>query len=314
MTQNPVSQLISLSNQSQTPSQPATTSLTGYQAPPKCHEGNVLLIKGEKGGGLYFGGLSRGVSTTGYIAIDLTGHHVIDAPTPVKAMNEAAAELFATSLGLAGRPDAAKAFLRLPIKDYGVPYYLSKEYWVALADEIRELILHGEKVVVFCQGGHGRTGMVASILCHHLNAEAVGDDPVKWVRERYCEKAVETNDQHKYVHTMLGLPEPKLPEKSSAYYGYGMYFDDADYDLVGGKVSGQKLVDQIADELKSYGLWRKKDGDVVLAKRSFGGQVQTVRLAALHDKSDYLTDTGEIIRGRDLLSKAEIRQLETQHE
>lgn len=62
--------------------------------------------------------------------------------------------------------------------------------WVA--DEIRD----GKKAHIGCIGGHGRTGMFLAALVAVME---VDPDPIKYVRQNYCKKAVETTDQIKFL-------------------------------------------------------------------------------------------------------------------
>jgi protein-tyrosine phosphatase len=52
-----------------------------------------------------------------------------------------------------------------------------------------------------CFGGHGRTGTALVLLGHYAGVwddQGIGD-PVTWVRENYCQKAVESGDQIRYL-------------------------------------------------------------------------------------------------------------------
>jgi len=51
----------------------------------------------------------------------------------------------------------------------------------------------GNKVLVYCMGGHGRTGSILAALIALL--EPGVRDVVDEVRKRYCEHAVESNGQ-----------------------------------------------------------------------------------------------------------------------
>ena len=77
--------------------------------------------------------------------------------------------------------------------DGKVPGVTRKE-WIQLVSDLREF---DGKVLVHCMGGHGRTGTLLSILAGL--SKAVKGDPVKWVRENYCTKTVETQCQIEYL-------------------------------------------------------------------------------------------------------------------
>jgi len=81
--------------------------------------------------------------------------------------------------------------------DYGIIDW-PLEFWLELMGHIEE---NGLDVVVFCVGGHGRTGTaIAAMMIVSLNftvKEAVG-----WLRKNYCKKAVESKAQVEYLYTL----------------------------------------------------------------------------------------------------------------
>jgi len=81
-----------------------------------------------------------------------------------------------------------------PMPDYGVwAVRLLRQRAARLLEEIRR----GRRVLVACAGGHGRTGT----LCAAVLA-AAGVPPrraIKWVRERYCPLAIETEEQEEAI-------------------------------------------------------------------------------------------------------------------
>jgi len=62
-----------------------------------------------------------------------------------------------------------------------------------LQSEVIPALEAGKKVLVFCAGGHGRTGTFLACLLALLEPEI--EDPVAEIRRRYCLKAVETPEQ-----------------------------------------------------------------------------------------------------------------------
>lgn len=290
-------------------SQQATSQLGWYQPASSCHSGNTELISFPKsGGGLYFGGLSHSVVTAGYVVIDLTGTHTVSSSGKVQAMNELAEIDFAETLAKA-KPQAAHAWLRLPIKDFGTPEELSREFWDALRDDVYMLMKSGEKVIVFCQGGHGRTGMVAAILCHLLNPKAVGPDPIRWVRDRYCEKAVETANQVKYVHKILDLPEPDVTQYIKPTVVYSSY--PAQTSTGSTKFNP---FDPIVNELYMAFIWHEEHDDHVLARlnKSTTDAGKFVQIVKVHGKSEYLTREGEVVSKLSLMTETEAKIWEAQ--
>lgn len=76
---------------------------------------------------------------------------------------------------------------------------LPREFWVELVGHLSRL---QARMLVFCIGGHGRTGTaIASIMaaCGWESADAIA-----WVRANYCTRAVETVEQEQYVRIIAG--------------------------------------------------------------------------------------------------------------
>ena len=81
---------------------------------------------------------------------------------------------------------------------------LQKDEWVDLCKELcataRET---GKSLFVSCSAGHGRTGTFLAIW--GLLWSSIEDtDCVKWVRDHYCEEAVETHSQIEFIERMTG--------------------------------------------------------------------------------------------------------------
>lgn len=204
-------------NQSSGTVEQTSTGVIVHGAPkPKCHTGNVVVMHQEESGGkLYCGGWTRGADSDGLAVIDLTGKEPIDVSNPFKALNSSAEKLFKKAIESAAG-ERTLPWLSFKIKDFGVPD-VGIETWKALADVISKLMDEGHGILLACAGGHGRTGTAASIICYLLNKD-IGD-PVEYLRGVYCNDAVETYEQHKYVNEMLGLPVPKDIGYKHANYG-----------------------------------------------------------------------------------------------
>lgn len=87
--------------------------------------------------------------------------------------------------------DTRNEFLFWP--DFGIPKLLRVAQLQIIDAYIRAC--KGEIVEVGCIGAHGRTGTILAcmaVLAGHEN-------PVEWVREHYCPRAVETSQQADYV-------------------------------------------------------------------------------------------------------------------
>jgi hypothetical protein len=89
------------------------------------------------------------------------------------------------------------------IVDRGIPDDL--EYFGKVIKTCLSYLRKGKHVHVHCIGGHGRTGMILSILIGKLTKYP---DPVEWVRKNYCKKAVESLVQHNLIWELTGKSKP----------------------------------------------------------------------------------------------------------
>jgi len=81
--------------------------------------------------------------------------------------------------------------------DYYEPN-LTKLDWHNLVNEIR----HQKKnVVIYCAGGHGRTGTSLAILAYIMGVTK--SNSIEWVRKNYCLEAVESRAQVDYINYVL---------------------------------------------------------------------------------------------------------------
>lgn len=79
--------------------------------------------------------------------------------------------------------------------DFGVPSD-TDTLRLALTDVV-DRARRESAVELGCLGGHGRTG--TALACLAVLAGAPADEAVAWVRANYCSKAVETEQQAKFV-------------------------------------------------------------------------------------------------------------------
>jgi len=87
--------------------------------------------------------------------------------------------------------------------DFDVPN-LSREWWVHLNAAIKKM--SGGKMVIHCQGGHGRTGTALAIFAG-LNGfyDKKTTNPVAAIRSAYCHQAVEGTGLIDYIKWVTGL-------------------------------------------------------------------------------------------------------------
>ena len=195
-----------------------TTTKATYQR-VECHTGNkqIIQLEDEGSGWLLAGGWSRRATIRGNQAvIDLTGTHTLTSQD-IEPANDAGRIAFKNILKTAG---TTVPILHLYIKDFDIPNDMKSYHWLALADDVRAIMQEGKDVLVVCQGGHGRTGLVVAILARILRPDITGVDPITWLREHYCQEVVETSAQITYVFDMLDLLRPPSITARS-YYGGG---------------------------------------------------------------------------------------------
>lgn len=110
-------------------------------------------------------------------------------------------ERFAKLAGLAGN---LPPVIELDWPDMGVPC-LSSEAWYELARIIKVDKLN---TLVFCMGGHGRTGTAIACLMKAYGWEPV--KAVKAIRKIYCKEAVESESQVEYIKDLDFTSFPPL--------------------------------------------------------------------------------------------------------
>lgn len=87
-------------------------------------------------------------------------------------------------------------WVHLPVVDGGMPSTHFERQWRRVAQGLHERLLHGERLLVHCKGGLGRTGTIAAMLLVELDVdveEAIG--AVRAVRPG----AIENEAQENYV-------------------------------------------------------------------------------------------------------------------
>jgi hypothetical protein len=101
--------------------------------------------------------------------------------------------------------------LYYPVTDFSV---LPKDVLARCVDDVLARLGAGKRVAVFCVGGHGRTGYVGAAVIGRLRPDL---DPIAFLRENYCRKAVETVEQVNAVAEYLGRPELKEHAPAEAH-------------------------------------------------------------------------------------------------
>lgn len=79
-----------------------------------------------------------------------------------------------------------------------------------LLDWTVEQLKAGKKVHAGCVGGHGRTGLFLAALYFKMSGDK---DAIKYVRENYCAKAVESVEQVKFLVSQYGMSKAPATDK-----------------------------------------------------------------------------------------------------
>lgn len=140
-----------------------------------------------------------------------------------------------------------------PVTDMSV---LPESILTRAIQDIVNCLEAGKKVGIFCLGGHGRTGYIAGCVLGYLGVE----DPIGYLRENYCKKAVETRSQAEEIGKFIGndeLADKYFPKSKYGYYddfyswGYPTNLHDYYYgghSLLGNVHQGLKVYDYDLDE------------------------------------------------------------------
>lgn len=123
--------------------------------------------------------------------------------------------------------------LYYPIDDFST---LPKDVAIQAVNEIVARLDLKISVGIFCQGGHGRTGYLTSLVLGRLGYE----DPINFLRQNYCTEAVESASQIRQIADIIGNPKlletykddlnPRSSWKWGGYMGYGYDWDDWRYE------------------------------------------------------------------------------------
>jgi hypothetical protein len=164
-----------------------------------CHVGNKLAF-GWRNVRVHGGGLCYGVRPMpGWLMIDLLG------PTHAQFVkNDYEIMVQGFDSKYLGKWVKAKT-ITIPVKDGRAPTF-PRRFWLDLVREIEEQAKQVEtlNVLVFCLGGHGRTGTVLAILANLMLDEI---DPIGFIRRNYCYNAIETYEQILYIQKITLLSQ-----------------------------------------------------------------------------------------------------------
>ena len=91
---------------------------------------------------------------------------------------------------------AGMSWYHLPIVDVSIPDQRFEQSWLSVRNALHEQLDSGERILVHCRGGLGRTGLVAGMILVERGLSA--DDAIHLVRKARPH-AIETRRQEEYV-------------------------------------------------------------------------------------------------------------------
>jgi hypothetical protein len=91
--------------------------------------------------------------------------------------------------------------------DFGVVKF-PLEFWQDLIKAVKE---NGGKLLIFCQGGHGRTG--TAFACLLVAMGYTSEQAMTLVWNNYCKQAIESKSQELYIHSIGAQYEQYLAKK-----------------------------------------------------------------------------------------------------
>ncbi|MBS1996222.1 MAG: hypothetical protein JSS86_07930 [Cyanobacteria bacterium SZAS LIN-2] len=94
--------------------------------------------------------------------------------------------------------------LAVPMRDFGG---VCNNFRYCLEEIVAEL-RQGARILIFCDGGLGRTGTVLASLAALLESRKETPDPIAAIRSRYNDRAVETYEQVEAVFQLRGQRPP----------------------------------------------------------------------------------------------------------
>jgi hypothetical protein len=90
---------------------------------------------------------------------------------------------------------------------------LPRAFWEEL---VVYLETNHSKLLIFCQGGHGRTG--TAIACLMVTAlDYTAKQAIAWIRKNYCSSAIESVSQENYIRQIARKGRKQIEPESQAY-------------------------------------------------------------------------------------------------
>lgn len=176
-----------------------TTHRTSQNSPLRIDELRVNVQGGAIGMTLCPGKRGHSVYGTDWardMDADLLAIKDWGAVSLVSLMEDEEMDLFRVSNPGEAARRAGLNWFHLPISDGGVPDARFNKLWPDTANVLTQTLSSGQKVVVHCRGGLGRTGLVSAMLLVEL-----GEKPGKamWRVRQSRPGTIETASQEQYL-------------------------------------------------------------------------------------------------------------------
>jgi ADP-ribosyl-[dinitrogen reductase] hydrolase len=100
---------------------------------------------------------------------------------------------------------AELSWYHLPIRDFSVPDAGFEQTWSSVGAELRRRLVAGERLVIHCYAGRGRTGLLAARLLIEF-----GEPPQRAIGlvRRVRSGAIQTYEQEAYLRDLSRAPGP----------------------------------------------------------------------------------------------------------
>ena len=207
----------------------------------QCHDSGpqyAFSWKSPKGEVIVFCGIAHECNMLAMDAVvDLGGSGSIDTL-------ESPSNGFRRAKALMPKPPA---YIHIPTADARAPS-VTKDFWTALLEDLEEAA--PLDVLICCVGGHGRTGIGASIIAALSGAVPEGESPIEFIRRKYCNEAVETQTQIDYINKVLGAKYADKPSGFSTYDPSGGYYGSSTGKYYPATGSGYAAVDSAIDNVR----------------------------------------------------------------
>ncbi len=163
----------------------SNSSVSGFEGWtfPLCPHRPQCVLKGQSGWSVWAGAEGDCIRSMGtfQLLLNLTGTSVLSRHiVPVPELHH-------------WEEPAAVPEIVLDWPDMGV-VALPRRFWEEL---VAHLTKTQGKMLVFCVGGHGRTG--TALACLMVVCGWTSEDAIAWIRANYCRRAIETREQERYI-------------------------------------------------------------------------------------------------------------------